>query len=644
MLKPVCRVLILVALLMTLVPAVSVAVELMATAESSLSIEPARTLYQGGEPDAALSFLRRYLLEHPDSPHLNAAHQLMARILLEEQRQRDALFFLQRIDPQQRSSEAQLLQAAALQQLGQLDEADPLLESLSGDDFFGADLPLYYGCRACSLSARNESLQALVILSQAFRSTDLRYHDFLYAQVQQILQNQSAEMVAEAAFMFADTPIRDVVILYQAQQAIDMGDRDRARVLAQPLITQGEIIAVQVAAAKILDQVAGMPWHQRAIGVVLPLSGRYAPFGELVKRGIELAVSQQPQPRSRMIYVDSAADPRVAADAVRRLVQVHRVMAVIGPLIGDAAERGVVEADKARVPVLTLSHRQGLPQLGSYVFRNSLTAQQQVDALADYAINTLGINSYAVLSPDNRMGQDFAAKFSAAIEERGGDMEYRLSYADKSTDFRRQLVLLKGEDPDEPVDKQEPLPEEEAEEEPIPGWPTVEFEALFIPDYADTIALLAPQLAYYGIENVQLLGINGWNSPTLLKQAGRYARGGVFSDGFFAQSPDPQVKDFVRDYQQQLGEAPSILEAQGYDSARLLLQLLNDPAVTTPQQLYLQLMNLENYPGVTGLAGFDDQGEAERMMFLLQLGRRRILQLQGLPSPLPPVTQDELFE
>ena len=623
------------------------AAELAAREGTTLSIDPAFRMYQRGENDQALSFLRSYLLDHSESPYLDSTYLLMARILLDEDKAADALFYLQRITSDTQSHEVILLQIVALRQLGQLEDAEPLFSQVSEENFFGQDLAMYYQCRADYLKDRGQSLQALMVLSLAFQYTDNRYHQGFYTQVEQVLNGLDDDVVTEAAFMFADTPLKDVVILYQARQALHAGDMDYARRLVQPLVLKADIVDVQIAAANLLDQIDGTPWHQRAVGVVLPLSGRYAPFGELVKQGIQLAVENSGA-SVQVFYQDSGADPQVAADAVRRLVQAQRVMAVIGPLTGDAAMLAVPEAEKARVPIITLSYRDGLPQLGQYVFRNSLTPQQQVEALADYAIDELGLNSYAILYPANKMGQHYAHLFQQAIEERGGDLEQQRSYPESSTDFRRQLLLMKGEDPDAPQDEEPEVDEpEEAlveEEEPIPGWPNVDFEALFIPDYADNVALIAPQIAYYGIENVQLLGINGWNSPQLIDQAGRYIRGSIISDGFFAQSPDAVVKEFVEKYQQRFGEVPSILEAQGYDSIRILLTILNQEAITTPQQLQQELLKVDDFNGVTGLQGFDAWGEAQRTLFMLKFGRKQLWQLRGLPEPVAPTEALPLFE
>ena len=639
------------------VPNASYAAQVMATPQASLSLQPAKMFYEAGDHHAALSTLRRYILDYPDSPYLPEAHTLMARILLDEHRDDAALFYLERIPIEQRSDAGYLLMAVAMQNLGEMLEADGVLSAVGADIFSGKDLALFYRTQANSLLFHQQPLQAMVILRSALQFSAPGEQIALFKQVQRLLLQLSAAEVDEAAFMFAATELNDALALYRAEQAFTGGDTDLARQLVEPLIWSAQTVAAKIDAAQLLDRIYGQRWYQRAIGVVLPLSGRYAPFGELVRQGIELAAAQQMDNPVHFIFLDSQADPERAAMAVRSLVDGDRVLAVIGPLTGDAAQRAVTIADSAQVPMLLLSHRRGLPSQGEYIFRNSLTVKQQAEALADYAIETLGLNTYAILSPDNRVGAEFAEQFSVAVENRGGDILQRMKFAEQATDFRRQLLLLKGEDPNLTTEElQKLVAEKEAQAtaeaveravllgedivrapQEIPDWlPTVEFEALFIPAYAERIALIAPQLAYYGIENVQLFGINGWNSPTLIQQAGRYTRGAIFSDGFYADSQDEQVVAFVEAYQQRFGDKPSILEAQGYDCAQILLTLLAQPETVSPVMLQQALIDIDHYRGVTGIQGFDDFGEAQRKLFLLKMDRRDLQQLQWEPTTEEP--------
>ena len=66
------------------------------------------------------------------------------------------------------------------------------------------------------------------------------------------------------------------------------------------------------------------------------------------------------------------------------------------------------------------------------------------------------------------------------------------------------------------------------------------------PGYADRVGLLIPQLAFYNITGVALIGSDNWHTKDLIERAGRHAEGAVFVDGFFPESTDPAVKDLCR--------------------------------------------------------------------------------------------------
>ena len=54
----------------------------------------------------------------------------------------------------------------------------------------------------------------------------------------------------------------------------------------------------------------------------------------------------------------------------------------------------------------------------------------------------------------------------------------------------------------------------------------MDFDAVFIPDTYNMVGLIAPQLRFYGIEDVLLLGTNLWHSGHLMEMARKYVQGG----------------------------------------------------------------------------------------------------------------------
>lgn len=489
-------------------------------------------------------------------------------------------------------------------------EADPVLSLLA---------------LAEARAASGEPLHALLLIHQALAEPAGTRSEELLAQAHALLQNHLDDaQLAEAAFMFRGSPVGQDALLQQALRAAAHGDTEVARRLTESLLQGSAPFPCRSEAVRLWERLTGQGWLPRAVGVLLPFSGRYATFGEMVRRGMDLALETRQtggKKPVRFLYRDTGADPTLSERAVVELVESERVLAIAGPLTGAAAQAAANQAQQMQVPLLTLSQKEGLPAVGDYVFRDSLNSHQQVLALVRYAMEERQLTSFAVLSPENRLGREMTELFASEVERRGGRIAGRQSYGENLTDFRRQIKRLKREDPDAP----DP---ESSRAGAMPSPPkALPFEALFIPDHADRIGLIAPQLAFFGIENLPLLGINGWNSPDLVRLAGRFVEGAVFVDGFFRDSPHPLVREFVDRYSEKYGEEPSILEAQGYDAAGILLLLLERAEIRTREDFRLALSRLRNYPGVTGATSFTPQGDAEKKLFLLQVQDGNIVQI-----------------
>jgi ABC-type branched-subunit amino acid transport system substrate-binding protein len=469
-------------------------------------------------------------------------------------------------------------------------------------------------------AAAGEPLQALVIIQQALAAAGDSRADELLARAHGLLQNRLDDsQLAEAAFMFRGSALGQDALLQQAVRAAARGESVVALRLAENLVQGGLPFPYRPEAVRLWEQLSGQSWLPRAVGVLLPLSGRFATFGELVRRGMDLALEMHQEGGKtpvRLLYRDTGADAAQSVQAVIELAEGERVLAIIGPLTGSDAQAAATQAQQLAIPLLALAQREGLPETGDHIFRESLTSRQQVKALVRYAMEERQLTSFAILSPENRLGREMVELFAREVADRGGRVVARQSYAENATDFRRPIKLLKGENP------QAPEPAEAASQaRPLP------FEALFIPDDTDRIALIAPQLAFYGIERLPLLGTNGWNSSDLVRLAGRFVEGAVFVDGFYRYSPYPFVQEFVNRYFEKYGEEPSILEAKGYDAAGILLTLLDRPDIRTRAELRLALAQLRDYPGVTGATSFTPQGESEKVLFLLQVQNGNIVQI-----------------
>ncbi len=600
-----------------------------ATAAEDTELTQGQELYQAGNLNQALAVLRSFVQQSPDSTESAHAFSLIGRIFSQQSNYADAILYLQRIPTILRSPEIQLLLGNSLVKTGKFEKGLYQLQPLLDEPLSQTDRITLYQALTIASTEQQQFLLTLFYLQQ-----QLPYSSnpaTILAQAHQILQSRLNDTdLAETAFMWQETPIGQDARLQLARRALVQQQPDQAKQHLQKLFASSVTFPYWQEAEQLLQRTSLDSWLSRdSIGVLLPLSGRYASYGELVKKGLELALREHNKTRlpARFIYHDTAIEGVTSAQLVSSLTDDDKVMAVVGPLLGTTAGEAARRAQREMVPMVTLAQAEGLPEIGNFIFRDSLTAEQQVKTLIDYALKN-GHISFSILHPENRLGERMTEVFVAELQKAGGEIIDIISYPEDSTDFRKQIQQLLWEDREIEIPKI--LSEIEGEEEQEVTkleYPLAPFHALFIPDYADQISQIAPQLKFYGVKDVTLLGINGWNSSEILGRTSRFLTDAVFVDTFYSDSKSPEVRRFMELYRQTYSEEPTILGAQAFDIATLLLQIIDDPGVKNRDDVRKKLVDLNNYPGVTGTTGFDLYGEAIKQLYLLHINRGRIVEL-----------------
>lgn len=595
-------------------------------AQAEASIKRALDHYHAGKLKEAAGLLRGFVISQPASELINQAYFYLARIHADLGEPATAIEYLDKVVEEAHSPTTLLLQSELLLQQGDTLRAIDQLLQLDVQSWPLPERQQRYLFLAEGMLALDEPQKALYFYHQALLVEGIETPREILARIYALLRDRCTEAdLAEASFMYHDTPIAYLSMLQLGWKALAAGQKALAQEWATAAMGAPIGFAYREEALALQSQLTDPTQLQRAIGVLLPLSGRYASFGQRVQRGMQLALKVfQPHLPVRFIFRDTGGEEAIAAQQVAELAISDRVMGIAGPLVGNAALGASRRADQERLPLLTMSQREGLAASSHYVFCNALTPRLQVQALVNYAIEQRGFSRFGIMHPQTRQGEQFAEIFAEEISRRGGKIVAEQSYLTDQTDFRQQVRLLRGVDPNAP-DEEEVQPGRDNPKRRIKEPPP--FEALFLPDYADRISLLVPQLAFYGLEGVQLLGTNGWNDDELPRLTRQFTEGAVFSDGFFRHSNYPFVQEFVLSYFNEYGEEPTILEAQGYDIAGILLTLLDDPRVNSREALRSALAQLPNYPGVTGATRFDSIGEANKILFLLQVKNGTIVQI-----------------
>jgi branched-chain amino acid transport system substrate-binding protein len=360
-------------------------------------------------------------------------------------------------------------------------------------------------------------------------------------------------------------------------------------------------------------------YNHLTIGCLLPLTGAYKTYGNNALRGVELArnhfFSQHTGRPVNIIVKDTESDNASSVQAVRELYE-DKVAAIIGPII--TSEAAGAEAQRLGIPMITITQKDGIADIGEYVFRNFFTPKMQVKTIVAYAFKKLGIKRFAIFYPDDNYGNTFMHLFLDEAILYGGDVVGIESYSTDQTDFADSIKKLIGRNHEVSQSPKQDMFSNQ-QNGPLFDSDRVDFEAIFIPDDPKRAGLIIPQLAYYDVNGIYFFGTNLWHSGELIMMAKEYVQGAIMPDIFFEDSESHEVKSFVSDYESIYKEKPGFIEAAAYDTAMILFNMASRPDVSSRSSLKSELAKLKNYKGVTGLTSFDVNGEVVKKLYLLKI-------------------------
>jgi ABC-type branched-subunit amino acid transport system substrate-binding protein len=476
-----------------------------------------------------------------------------------------------------------------------------------------------------------------------------------------------ADLVALKAELPADSPLAPAVTMRLARIQLHVHEDEAAERSAREVAERWPASPYAGDARALLERLARRSQvDAHAIGVAVPLSGKLKGWGDAILQGVALAIGDRTP--YRVVVRDTRGEPDGAQRAMEELAQ-EGVAAVLGGVTNAEAPRAASAAQEAGLPFVSLAKVESVTQAGPFVFRNMLTAEAQAKAVAELAVARRGMKRFALLWPQVPYGQELANAFWDELDARGGEVRAAESYEFDRTTFAPvvksmvgKLWLEERQDYQEQVReiaKAEPDPYRrrkavERARDKLP--PAVDFEAVFLPDFAKNVALIAPALAVEDVVTqtcdpreverirritgrddlraVQLLGANGWDDPSLVERAGKYVECAIFVDGFFPASERADTKAFVAAFTTKYGHPPSILEASAFDAAGMIRQVLEGGAASR-EDVRAGLAALKGFKGATGDLAFDARREVAKALFYITVekGALRELTPQELAAP-----------
>jgi branched-chain amino acid transport system substrate-binding protein len=329
------------------------------------------------------------------------------------------------------------------------------------------------------------------------------------------------------------------------------------------------------------------------IGMYADLSAGTAQWGTDAEKGARLRVKEANaaggvlgRPIELIVY-DCKVSPTEAVKVYTRLAQQDKVAAVNGSLLSNTALAVSPVAAQLKVPVVSraMDERATTPQFNPddpdnpgpanpYFFLLQPSAFQQAAAIAGYAIDELGMSTFASLYDKGNAYALYLAKgFAYYVQKRGKRMVGQFEFQSGDKDYKAQLTKAKELAPD----------------------------GLFICNYVTENANAVKQARELGLKAV-FLGNNSWYKP-MDEVAGAAAAGSYFPNNIAFD--DPSLQDFFQRYKAEWGEEPRLHSFSGYDDVGFMIEAIRAAKSTDPEKVRDAMEATRKFEGTIGTINID---------------------------------------
>jgi branched-chain amino acid transport system substrate-binding protein len=288
-----------------------------------------------------------------------------------------------------------------------------------------------------------------------------------------------------------------------------------------------------------------------------------------------------------VIIEDEKDSPTAAVNAVKKLIDVDKVVALVGPMTSGDTLASYKLADEAKVVFITpTATSPKVSGASPYLFRGCSRIDVQAKALTDYIAKTYKPKTVAIFYSNEPYGKGCAKVFGDDFEKLGIKIVAQESFNRGDRDFKAQLTKIKAAKPD----------------------------ILFIPGYTPETAPAAAQARQLGLKQ-RIIGVYGDMDPEYAKLAGKAAEGHLIAGEYDEDYDTPKNKKFREEYYKQAKAAKEpeniMFAALLYDATSLALEGMKKNGPTS-EGIKKFLNEVKDFDGVTGKLSFDKNNDVVR--------------------------------
>jgi ABC-type branched-subunit amino acid transport system substrate-binding protein len=359
---------------------------------------------------------------------------------------------------------------------------------------------------------------------------------------------------------------------------------------------------VQALGVSGLALAAGRPRVVRAaeavkIGTLFDYTGALEAYGKPIQNGAALAAEQLNKaggPLGRMlelVHRDSQTNPTAAIDAAKKLVEVDKVVAIVGSL-GSGVSMAVATSVTVPGGIVQISPASTSPQITDLDDKGFLFRTCPSDALqgkvSGRLARELGFQTVATIYVNNPYGSGLSKNFAQALQAAGGKVPATVAYEEGKPSYRGEVEQALRDKPD----------------------------ALAMFSYPENGVTLMRQALELGFKGKFLLA-DGMKAPEVVQNVGAQYLKNTF--GTAPGSRDSAAKTrFLEAYTARFGEKPpKPYIDNAYDAIAVIALAMQQAKSSDPKAIRDAIAQVANPPGDAV-----EPGEFEKAWQLLTQGKK----------------------
>ncbi|MGR7995195.1 ABC transporter substrate-binding protein [Xanthobacter sp. ZOL 2024] len=324
------------------------------------------------------------------------------------------------------------------------------------------------------------------------------------------------------------------------------------------------------------------------IGLIQPLTGSVAYNGKSVVDGAKLALADINAAGGvlgkpvRLVIEDGQCKPANSVNAVEKLVQRDKVVALIGAFCSSATAAIMPVAQKYQVPLLTgVSSKADLTeQNNSYFYRAAETDALLATAFSSILANSLKLKTVAYIAVNDDWGRGAVAEFDRDLTALGVKTVATEYFDHGATDFYTLLTKIRATRPD----------------------------GIVVAAETQDGSILVKQIKELGL-SAKVFGVGSWATADFINLAGEAAEGLYAAVPYVSTLETPRNTAFVKAYEAQYGTKPGKYGAAGYNAVNIMAAAIAR-AGSTEAPAILAGLKQTDYAAPNGTYKFTDKGQA----------------------------------